>query len=57
MSSTPEQIVVSNTSPLLYLHQVGHIDISESCTVGYESHLPSERSFRLERSEAYPCRT
>lgn len=27
MSSTPEQLVVSNTSPLLYLHQVGHIDL------------------------------
>jgi uncharacterized protein len=27
MSSTPERIVVSNTSPLLYLHQVGHLDL------------------------------
>jgi uncharacterized protein len=27
MSSTPERIVVSNTSPLLYLHQVDHLDL------------------------------
>jgi predicted nucleic acid-binding protein len=27
MSSTPERIVVSNTSPLLYLHQVGHLEL------------------------------
>lgn len=27
MPSTPERIVVSNTSPLLYLHQVGHLDV------------------------------
>ena len=27
MSSTPERIVISNTSPLLYLHQVGHLDL------------------------------
>jgi predicted nucleic acid-binding protein len=27
MPSTPERIVVSNTSPLLYLYQVGHIDL------------------------------
>jgi len=27
MPSTPERLVVSNTSPLLYLHQVGHLDV------------------------------
>lgn len=27
MSSTPERIVISNTSPLLYLHQVGCLDL------------------------------
>jgi predicted nucleic acid-binding protein len=27
MSSTPERIVVSNTSPLLYLHQIGHLEL------------------------------
>ncbi|HET9228199.1 MAG TPA: DUF3368 domain-containing protein [Thermoanaerobaculia bacterium] len=27
MPSTPERIVISNTSPLLYLHQVGHLDL------------------------------
>ena len=27
MPSTPERIVVSNTSPLLYLYQVGHLDL------------------------------
>ena len=27
MSSTPERLVVSNTSPLLYLHQVGQLDL------------------------------
>lgn len=27
MSSTPDRLVVSNTSPLLYLHQVGQLDL------------------------------
>ena len=27
MPSTPERIAVSNTSPLLYLHQVGSLDV------------------------------
>jgi predicted nucleic acid-binding protein len=27
MSSTPERLVVSNTSPLLYLHQAGQLDL------------------------------
>lgn len=27
MSSTPERLVVSNTSPLLYLHQVSQLDL------------------------------
>jgi len=27
MPSTPERLVVSNTSPLLYLHQVGQLDL------------------------------
>jgi uncharacterized protein len=27
MSSTPDRLVISNTSPLLYLHQVGQLDL------------------------------
>jgi predicted nucleic acid-binding protein len=23
----PERLVISNTSPILYLHQVGHLDL------------------------------
>jgi hypothetical protein len=28
MSSMPDRLVISNTSPLLYLYQVGHLEES-----------------------------